>query len=68
MSHPINDEILDNYREELERLRNNLDSLTEAATELYQAYQARPQDSEIKWLNGKFADLRICLEGNGVKL
>lgn len=68
MSHPINDEILDNYREEMERIKTNLEALTEAATELYQAYNSRPQDSEIKWLNGKFAELRVCLESNGVKL
>ena len=68
MSDPINDEILDNYREEMDRIRNNYDCLIEAAQELYLAYHARSQDSEIKWLNGKFTALRECLEMSGVKL
>lgn len=61
MSHPINDEILDNYREELDRVRNNHECLIEAASELWLAYNASPQDREIQWLNGKFSALKECL-------
>lgn len=68
MSHPINDEILDNYREELDRIRNNHEALIEAVSELWLAYNKSPQDREIQWLNGKFGNLKHCLKMLGVNL
>lgn len=62
MSHPINDEILDGYREELDRLREEREDFLEVANELWAAYWDKNQESPIKWLNGKFAALKFTLE------
>lgn len=37
-------------------------TLLDAAKELHAAYEARDQESAIKWLNGKFAALKAAID------
>ena len=65
MSHPINDEMLDNYRETLDSLREQREEFLEVAMELWLAYNSYPEDAQIRWLNGKFGALKECLDKLG---